>query len=188
MDQGDAHFADLLMKWQAGDVKAERQAVAFVYDELRQIAKGYLMHERPDHTLQPTAVVHEAILRLVREKPPGVRCRTHLLGVAARLMRQVLINYAHARRCRKRGNEWTRIPLHPAQALMEERSIDLTALDEALQELARIDPRQALIVELRFFGCLTIEETAQLVNVSPRTVAGEWSMARAWLRREIESK
>ena len=187
MSNDDAHsVTELLTRWRAGDTQAEQQVVAFVYEELRCLAEGYLRREHAGHTLQPTALVHEAYMRLVGEKDPGISSRAHLLGVLARLMRQILVNHAQARDTRKRGRGWSRIPLAPAAQLIEDRSIDLVALDEALTRLAEMEPRQARIVELRFFGGLTIEETADVVDLSPRAVVLAWSVARAWLRKEIE--
>ncbi len=186
MPQDSLNVTELLTQWRAGDSEAEQKIVAFVYEELRRLAEVYLRHENVGHTLQPTALVHEAYMRLVGEKDPGISDRAHLLGVLARLMRQILVNHAVARKAEKRGRGWQRIPLDPAAQLMEDRSIDLVALDDALKRLAEMDPLRARIVELRFFGGLTIEETAEVVEISPRAVVQAWTVARAWLHKEVD--
>jgi RNA polymerase sigma factor (TIGR02999 family) len=176
---------DLLGQWRDGDSAAGEAALGLVYDELRSLAERYLRREAPGHTLQPTALVHEAYLRLVRGSDPSLTDRAHLIGIAARLMRQILVNHARDRKALRRGGAWQRVHLDPAVALFEDRCHDLLALDEALERLDAIDSRQARVVELRFFGGLANDEVARLLDTSPRTVEREWAMARAWLRREI---
>jgi RNA polymerase sigma-70 factor (ECF subfamily) len=168
-------------------LKAERPALdaalPALYQELRRIAKEYLSRERQDHTLQPTALVHEAYLRLVQQQKIDWSCRAQVLGIAARMMRRILVNYAIARSTEKRG-AGLRITAEPADAA-ELRPLELEQLDLALDRLEQIDPRQARIVELRFFSGLTVEETASAVDASPRTVKREWRTARLWLAREL---
>ncbi len=185
MSERRLDVTELLERWGAGDGEAERLVFALVYDELHRLAGAYASRERVGHTLQPTAIVHEAYLRLVGEQTPSLTSRAQFLRIAARLMRQILVNHAVARATDKRGGCWSRIPLDDSLRLVEERSIELRALDEALEGLAKIDPRQAHLVELRFFGGLTIEEAARVLDISPRSVVAEWSCARAWLRKEI---
>ena len=157
-----------------------------VYDELRRIASRYISRERPGQTLQATALVNEAYVRLAAERTRAFANRTHFLAIAALSMRQILVQRARARRALKRGGAPQRITLEDHLLVGEGRSIDILALDTALQELAAIDPEQAHIVELRYFGGLTVEETAESVGVSPATVKRQWTMARAWLKRAID--
>ena len=160
-------------------------AMPALYQELRRIAKEYLSRERRDHTLQPTALVHEAYLRLVQQQKIDWSCRAQVLGIAARMMRRILVNYAVARSTQKRGAP-LRVTTVPDVADM--RALELEDLDLALNRLEKIDPRQAWIVELRFFSGLTVEETASVVEVSPETVKREWSTARLWLARELDGR
>ncbi len=157
-----------------------------VYQELRRLAAGYLRRERQGYTLQPTALVHEAYLRLLKDKPGRWQNRAHFCAIAAHSMRQILIERARARDARKRGGERQRVTLDEALVGGGERSIDLIALDQALERLEALDPEQARLVELRFFGGLTIEETAEAMNISPATVKRHWTVACAWLARELE--
>ena len=166
------------------DKSALDAAMPALYHELRRIAKDYLSHERPGHTLQPTALVHEAYLRLVQQHKIDWSSRAQVLGVAARMMRRILVNYAVARSAQKRDAA-LRVTAGEAD-LADLRSLELEDLDSALNRLEEIDPRQASIVELRFFSGLTIEETASVVNVSPETVKREWKTARLWLARELD--
>jgi RNA polymerase sigma factor (TIGR02999 family) len=157
-----------------------------LYEELRRLAAGYLRNERANHTLQPTALVHEAYLRLADQPEVHWRNRAHLLGIAARMMRRVLINYAAARRAEKRGGkEPIRLTLDAAMELYQHNDISLAAIDEALKELELLDSRQAQIVELRFFGGLTTDEIAKALQVSPATVKREWATAKLWLQRQL---
>ena len=158
-----------------------------VYDELRRIAAGYIRGERPGQTLQATALVNEAFLRLASERPRQFANRQHFLAIAALSMRQILVQRARARKAAKRGGAPDRITLDESLASAEPPGIDMLALDEALTRLAALDPEQAHIVELRYFGGLTIEETAEVVGTSPATVKRQWAMARAWLKRAVDS-
>jgi RNA polymerase sigma factor (TIGR02999 family) len=173
----------LLMKWRAGDQEALQALMPLVYQELRRIAQHHLQQERPDHTLQSTALVHEAYLRLMKQGPVEIEHRPHFLAVASRLMRQILVDHARGHRAAKRGGGF-KLEVNDAMSAQKAQSVDLIALDDALNNLAKLDPQQSRIVELRFFGGLSIEETAEIVGVSPTTVKREWATARAWLRRE----
>lgn len=178
-------MTQLLLAWTRGDRAALNRLMPLVYEELRQLAGGYLVRERHDHTLQPTALVHEAFLRLVDHRSIQWQGRAHFLALAATLMRQLLIDHARKHRAEKRGGGGARVTLHEGDAVIEARSVELIALDEALSALAAVDPRQARVIELRFFGGLTIEEAAEVLAVSPATVKLDWSLARAWLVREL---
>lgn len=180
--------SQLLAAWGQGDEAARDELLPLVYEELRRLARHYLARERPDHTLQPTALINEAYLRLIDQSQINWQSRAHFFGIAARLMRQILINHAEAHRAAKRAGAAERLSLSYVDCVAgraEQEEIDLLALDEALQRLARVDEPQYRIVELRYFGGLTVEETAEVMNVSPATVKREWSTARAWLRREL---
>jgi RNA polymerase sigma-70 factor, ECF subfamily len=171
----------------AGDSNAVNQLLPVVYEELRAVAEAQLRHERTGHTHQPTALVHEAYVRLVGDRGLEWNDRVHFLALAARSMRQILVNHALARRAAKRGGGAQRIELDDAVALFEQRSPDLVALDEALGTLATLDPRQAKLVELRFFGGLSVEDAANVLGLTKRTAEREWATARAWLRREVSN-
>jgi len=160
------------------------QLAAMVYDELRSIARHYIDRERADHTLQPTALVHEAYIRLVDETRVSWQNRTQFLAVAAKVMRRVLVDYSRVHNAQKRGGGNLLVSGNNLQMAVAEE-MDLVALDDALRDLASFDLRQSQVVELRFFGGLTVDETAEVLDVSPRTVVREWRLARAWLRREI---
>ena len=159
-----------------------------VYQELRRLAAGYIRHEKPGQTLQPTALVHEAYLRLMKDRPDRWQNKAHFCAIAAHSMRQILIERARARNAQKRWGEKARITLEEELVQGGERTVDLLALDEAIERLAALDPAQARIVELRFFGGLTVEETADALDVSPATVKRHWTVARAWLARELEGR
>lgn len=174
----------LLAQWKAGDQEALRELIPLVYDELHRLAHYYLRAERAGHTLQSTALVHEAYLRLVGQNPPQTENRAHFVAIAARLMRQVLVDYARSRRAAKRGPEQL-VELEETMELSPQKPLDVVALDDALTELSRRDAQQVKIVELRFFGGLTIEEAAEVLEVSPATVKRDWTMAKAWLTREV---
>jgi len=174
----------LLGKWRAGDQEALQVLIPLVYEELRRFAQHHLRRERPDHTLQSTALVHEAYLRLNKQTPADVENRAHFLAVASQLMRQILVDHARKHRAAKRGGG-LKLELEDAMAVQKTRNIDLIALDHALNELARLDPQQSRIVEMRFFGGLSIEDTAEVIGVSRTTVKREWATARAWLLREM---
>ncbi|MGZ5003002.1 MAG: sigma-70 family RNA polymerase sigma factor [Chthoniobacterales bacterium] len=175
----------MLIDWSGGDREAPARLMPLVYEELRQLARQYLQRERPDHTLQATGLVHEAYLRLVDQSTTTWQNRAHFFGVAAQIMRRILVDYARAHRAEKRGGGWDKLALDEASTPLPERGVDLIALDDALKDLLVLDPRQSQIVELRFFGGLTNEEIGEVLDVSPTTVKRDWRMAKAWLRREI---
>ncbi|NOT01260.1 MAG: sigma-70 family RNA polymerase sigma factor [Phycisphaerales bacterium] len=156
-----------------------------VYDELRTIADRELRHERPNHTLEPTALVHEAYLRLIRQRNVDFEHRPHVIGVAAQLMRRILVDHARGHQAVKRRPEMRRTTLAKAIDDGDDKSVDLAALDDALSRLAEFDEQQCRIVELRYFGGLTIEQSAEVLGISPATVKREWTLAKAWLRREM---
>lgn len=177
----------LLVAWSGGDQAARDELMPLVYEELRRLAHQCMSRERPGHTLQTSALLNEAYLRLVDQKSINWQDRAHFFGIAARLMRQILVDYARKRRYAKRGGDARRVPLDEALIVSEERAADVVALDDALKSLAEVDPRQSQIVELRFFGGLSIEETAEVLAVSPGTVMRDWTLAKAWLRRAVTS-
>jgi RNA polymerase sigma factor (TIGR02999 family) len=174
----------LLRQWRAGDQAALQALIPLVYNELHRVARHYLRRERPDHTLQSTALVHEAYLRLVDQGPFQIQSRPHFVAVAARLMRQILVDHARGRRAAKRG-DGTKLALDDAMDFPQAQTVDVIALDDALNDLSRLDERQGRIVELRFFGGLSIEETAGVLGISPATVKREWAAARAFLASEM---
>lgn len=180
---GYSQVTELLVKWKKGDQEALSDLMPLVYEELRRLAHHYLRGERSDHTLQSTALVHEAFLRLVAQEPSRVQNRAHFLAISAQLMRQILVDFARSRRAGKRDH--LKLSLDEAVTLPQARNLDLIALDDALKELARFSPRQSRIVELRFFGGLSIDETSEIVGASAATVERDWTVARAWLHREI---
>lgn len=169
----------------AGEERSADAILPLVYDELRAIAVGHLQQERSGHTLQATALVHETYVRLVDQSRVHWTGRAHFLAIAATMMRRILVNHAKARQCDKRGGGAARMELAIDTPQWPERSLDLLALDEAMCKFAELDPQQCKIVELRFFGGLTANETAQVVGISERTVHREWTSAKAWLRGEI---
>lgn len=174
----------LLAKWQAGDEEALRALVPIVYNELRRLAHHCLQQERPGHTLQSTALVHEAYLRLTKRTAP-IENRHHFFAIAAQLMRQILVDYARTRRAAKR-NLIHKVTWDDAITWAKGRTLDLVALDDALRNLAKLDPQQSRIVELRFFGGMSIEQTSKVLAISPATVKRDWNTARAWLHREMK--
>jgi RNA polymerase sigma factor (TIGR02999 family) len=185
-ERSDANVTALLEEFAGGDAGALDRLFPIVYEELQRVAHGQMIRERAGHTLDTTALVHEAYVKLVRH-PPRVHweSRIHFFGVAARAMRQILVNHARARGRAKRGGDATQISLDEAVVMPETRSAELVALDEALARLEAMDARQSRVVELRYFGGLTIEETAQVLDVSVVTVKRDWTTARAWLYREV---
>ncbi len=185
MESAPPTITQLLVEWGQGDQAALDQLMPLVYDELRRLARSYLRRERPDHTLQATALVHEAYLRLIDQHSVTWQNRAHFFGIASQMMRRILVNHALARRTAKRGLSVETLSLDEAAGAGTQRGIDLIALDDALKELEALDPRQTRIVELRFFGGLSIEETAEVLSLSAATVKREWSTARLWLRRRI---
>ncbi|MFN0112044.1 MAG: sigma-70 family RNA polymerase sigma factor [Blastocatellia bacterium] len=176
----------LLRNWQNGDQSSRDQLLGIVYDELRRQAARYLRRERPDHTLQPTALVHEAYLQLIDQSHVSWENRAHFFGVAARLMRRILVDHARAHQAEKRGKGNEKLALDEAIAVPENKDLNILALNDALEELVRMDEQQSRIVELRYFGGLSIEETAAVTGVSPATVKREWAMAKAWLNNQIK--
>jgi len=176
----------LLVNWSQGDLRAREALLPLVYGELRRLAASYLRREREDHTLQPTALVHEAYLRLVEERRVNWQGRSHFFGVAATLMRRILVDHARARLSGKRGGGMPRVPLTDTVMMSRERPDELLALDQGLTRLAIVDPQQGRIVELRAFAGLSVEETSQALGISPATVKRDWAVARAWLSREIQ--
>jgi RNA polymerase sigma-70 factor (ECF subfamily) len=181
-----ANVTILLQQWSRGNEGAIEQLFPLVYDELRKLAGGYLRRERQDHTLQSTALVHEAFLRMVDQQAVEWQSRAYFFGIAARIIRQILVDHARARRAQKRGGDALTLPLDEALAVPERKNVDLVALDDALTELARLDERQAKVVELRFFAGLSIEETAAALRTSAATVKRDWAVAKAWLLRELD--
>jgi RNA polymerase sigma factor (TIGR02999 family) len=178
----------LLVEWTRGDAAALERLVPVVEAELRGLARRHMARESPGHTLQPSALVNEAYLRLVQGTRPAWQNRVHFFAVASRVMRRVLVDHARAKRNMKRGGRLRRVPLHDDLATAAcARGADLVALDEALDALAAIDPRRGRVVELRVFGGLSVAETAAAMNVSPETVMRDWKLARAWLGRELRS-
>lgn len=175
----------ILADWSGGDPGAPEQLIPLVYEELRRLARSYLDRERPDHTLQATALVHEAYLQLVDQRTATWQNRAHFLGVAAQSMRHILVDHARTHRAEKRGGDQEKLAFDEGHEFSDERTIDLVALDDALKDLASFDQRQSEIVEMRFFGGLTNEEIGEVLQISPRTIKRDWRLARAWLRREI---
>jgi RNA polymerase sigma factor (TIGR02999 family) len=175
----------LLIDWSNGDQAALDKLVPVVDRELRRLAHHYMRGERPDHTLQTTALVNEAFVRLVNRKSIQWQNRAHFFGIAAQLMRTILVDHARSHACAKRGGGAGRLELDEALAVSQQKASEVIALDDALKTLALIDPQQSRIVELRFFGGLTVEEAAEVLKVSPATIKREWSSAKAWLYREL---
>ena len=175
----------MLIDWRNGDQAALENLMPLVYTELHRLAASHLRRQRPGHTLQPTALVHEAYLRLVDEKNIDWQSRAHFYGMAAQMMRSILVDYARSRGAIKRGGGERKLSLSVVDRLAAEPELDLVALDDALKTLAEIDQRQSRIVELRFFGGLDIEETAEALQLSPATIKREWRMAKAWLYQEL---
>jgi RNA polymerase sigma factor (TIGR02999 family) len=181
-------FTQLLIAWSNGDEAAREELMPLVYGELHRLAHGYMARERVDHTLQTSALVNEAYLKLTDQKQVQWQNRAHFFGIAARMMRRILVDYARNRHYAKRGGHAFRVTLDETFIVPEERSAEVLALDYALNSLAEIDARKGQIVELRFFGGLSIEETAEVLQVSPGTVMRDWTLAKAWLRAEMTSQ
>jgi RNA polymerase sigma-70 factor (ECF subfamily) len=177
--------SQLLIDWSSGNKAALDQLIPLVDAELRRLAHQYMRQERPGHTLQTTALLNEAYLRLIDQRHVQWQNRAHFFGIAAQLMRRILIDYARNRRYAKRGGDALKVSLDEAAMVSKDRAAELIALDEALQNLAAIDSRRSRVVELRFFGGLSIEETAEVLNISRNTAIRDWTMARAWLYREL---
>jgi RNA polymerase sigma factor (TIGR02999 family) len=185
MEASSHEVTQLLQAWSAGEQGALDKLVPVVYQELRRLAKRYMAQERPGHTLQTTALVNEAYLRLVDVKQVNWQNRAHFFGVSAQLMRRILVDLARSRRSLKRGGDALQVSLDEALLVSRERGADLVALDDALKTLAAMDPRRGRVVELRFFGGLSVEETAEILKVSPETAMHDWKLAKAWLLREL---
>jgi RNA polymerase sigma-70 factor (ECF subfamily) len=175
----------LLSELTRGNQEAAEKLVPLVYDELKRLARSYMRRERPNHTLQATALVHEAYLKLVRQQAVNWQSRSHFFGIAAQLMRRILIDHARGHLREKRGGVKQVLPLDEALVFSPEHSEELVKLDEALERLSKLDARQSRIVELRFFGGLSVEETAEFLGISPKTVKRDWSVAKAWLHGEL---
>jgi RNA polymerase sigma-70 factor, ECF subfamily len=182
----ETEVSQLLIEWRQGNQEALDRLMPLVYDELRRLASRKLRRERPDHTFQTTALVHEAYLKLIDQQQANWQNRAQFFAIAAQLMRRILVDYARERQAAKRGGDYIKLSLDEAVALSEEKNTDLLALDEALDRLAQLDPQQSRVVELRVFGGLSVEETAAALGISPRTVKREWSMARAWLHQQLK--
>ena len=178
-------ITQLLREWANGAPSALETLTPLVYAELRRLAGSYMRNEAPGHTLQPTALVHEAFLRMVARDAPDCQNRSHFYGVAAHLMRQILIDHARTRHAGKRGGGKANISLEENLIVSREREADLVALDDALERLSALDPRKTQVVELRFFGGLSVDESAEVLKVSEVTVRRDWQFAKAWLVREL---
>jgi RNA polymerase sigma factor (TIGR02999 family) len=178
-------ITDLLQAWSDGDQTALNRLMPLVYDELHRLATRYMRRERSDHTLQTTALINEAYLRLIERGHTRWENRAHFFAISAQLMRQILVDFARSRRSRKRGGGKFQVSLGEALAAPVKRDADLVALDDALNELAAIDERKSRIVELRFFGGLSEKETADVLKISPATVRRDWKVAKVWLLREL---
>jgi len=175
----------LLASWSQGDQSALDRLMPLVYGELRRLAASYLRRERPNHTLQSTALVHEAFLRLMNQQDVQWQSRAHFYGIAAQMIRRILVDYARAQHAEKRGSGAIKLELDEALAAPQQTGLDLVELNDALERLAAFDERQSRIVELRFFAGLSIEETAEVLHLSPASIKREWTAARAWLFREL---
>jgi RNA polymerase sigma factor (TIGR02999 family) len=180
-------MTQLLSAWSDGDKVALEQLMPLVYQELHRLAARHLASERAGHTLQPTALVNEAYLRLIDQKRVRWQTKAHFLAIAAHMMRRILVDYARARRYAKRGGGAPVVTLDEAAALSVERASDLIAVDDVLNRLSELDPRKGRVVELRFFGGLSVEETAEVLQISPNTVLRDWRTAKAWLHRELSA-
>jgi RNA polymerase sigma factor (TIGR02999 family) len=185
MNPPSHEVTQLLIAWSNGDRDARDELMPLVYEELRRLAHRYMGRERADHTLQTSALVNEAYLRLIDQKDVKWQNRAHFFGIAAQMMRRILVDYARKRSFAKRGGDQRSVPLDDVVIVSPRRAAEVIALDEALTNLAALDPRKSQIIELRFFGGLSVEETAEVLGVSPGTVMRDWTFARAWLRRKI---
>ena len=187
MANNEGRVTVLLKAMRAGDGTAERDLLPLVYQELHRLAESYMRRERPDHTLQPTALIHEAYLRLAGEKVDW-KSRSHFMGIAAHVMRRVLVDHARAHKAAIRGGDRKRIDLQEDLAVSPERSVEILLVDDALQRLAKANLRQARVVELRYFGGLSMEEIAAVLSISLRSAKRDWSLARVWLFQELHPK
>ena len=184
--QSPGDVTRLLRAWSDGEKGALERLIPLVEGELRRLARMYMSHERREHTLQPTALVNEAFLRLTGAQRVRWQDRAHFLGISARLMRRVLVDHARSRGYRKRGGGAQLVTLAEGLVAAPEPAVDVMALDRALEKLAAVDPRQSRVIELRFFGGLSVEETAEVLHVSPDTVKRDWRLGKLWLLRELE--
>jgi RNA polymerase sigma factor (TIGR02999 family) len=185
MSESSQDVTQLLGRWQGGDREALNALTPLVYNELRRLAQSYINRERPNHTLQGTALVHEAYLRLIDQRQVEWRSRNHFFALAAELIRRILVDHARAKVAAKRGGRNVKLSFEDAVEPAVNEDLDLVALDDALQLLARTDPQQSRIVELRYFAGLKIEETAEVLQISPATVKRDWTVAKAFLKREM---
>ena len=189
MSQTSTHeVTQLLIEWSSGDRAALDKLMPLIHQELRRMAHRYMSRERPGHTLQTTALVNEAYLRLINRKDVHWQNRIHFFAIAAELMRTILVDHARSHAYAKRGGGTRKISLDEAVMVSQERAAEVVALDDVLKELTKIDPQQSRVVELRFFGGLTIEETAEVLGLSPATIKREWSTAKAWLYNELAKR
>jgi len=186
-DSAPANVTALLVAWQRGDLIARDTLISAVYDELRRLARAYLRRERPDHSLTPTALVHEAYLKLVDQHRVDWRNRGHFFSIASHMMRRILVDHARAHAAAKRGDA-VNVALEDDEVAVDPPSVDILALNHALDKLAAIDSRQSRLVELRFFGGLTVDEAAAVLDIAPITVKRDWALARAWLFRELQQR
>lgn len=186
--EGPQDVSGLLAAWTNGNEEALKELISLVYPEMRRIARQHLGRLAPDHTLQSAALANEAYLKLIQAR--GIHCesRTHFFALCAQMIRRILVDHARNRRYAKRGGEAVHVPLDESVLGTRARGIEVLALDEALSSLSRIDPRKGRVVELRYFGGLSVEETAELLQVSPETVSRDWRMAKTWLFRELSAK
>lgn len=185
MTPSSIDVTQLLVAWGNGDQTARDQLMPLVYTELHRLAHRHIKKERPGHTLQTSALVNEAFLRLVDQRDVHWQSRAHFFGIAAQMMRRILVDYARSRRYAKRGGDARQVSLDEELMVTNQRNADVVGLDDALTELASIDERKSRVVELKFFGGLSIEETAEVLGVSPGTVMRDWTLAKAWLRRAM---
>src|SRR4026207_170638 len=185
---GETNITELLVGYGRGDKGALDQLMPIVYDELRRQAARYLRREQAGHTLQTTALIHEAYVRLVDQRNVQWQNRAHFFGIAAQMMRRILVDHARTKKRVKRGGSDVKVSLADATVAVKGQDLDVVALDEALNRLAEIDQQQSKVVELRFFSGLTVEETAEVMGISPATVKRDWSMAKAWLHRELSGE
>ena len=188
MNQSSHEVTRLLRDWSGGDAGAAERLMPLVYEELRRLARSYLRRERSDHTLQPTALVNEAYLKLVDQSRVSWQDRHHFFGIAAQMMRRVLIDHARAHAAEKRGGPQGKVSLEEANVPTGERAMELVELDDALQRLAEVFPRKGKVVELRFFGGLSVEETAEVLGISAETVMRDWKFAKSWLLRALSDR
>jgi len=188
IDGATQQITERLIAWNSGDVAARDDVIRGVYQELRRMADRYLRLESPGHTLQPTALVHEAYMRLIDQTQVSWQNRAHFFGVAAQMMRRILVDHARTKQRDKRGGPARKLSLDEVMNAAKGPAADLVALDAALESLAQIDPRKSRVIELRFFGGLSVEETAEVLEVSPQTVLRDWKLAKAWLYQEMKSE